>query len=162
MEDEKEMKEIKEIDVIEVKGVVNVKKHELIKSGYKNFKDWASRKDHVYIGRDMSFYVEGAPFGGSIWGNPFHVVRDTQKPGRRSYPLGPKRSKDLQERSSKKTRNYTLDESLKKYREYIESDPKLIAKLHELKDKELGCWCKPNRCHGDVLVELVKKYCSKK
>jgi hypothetical protein len=27
----------------------------------------------------------------------------------------------------------------------------------ELKDKTLGCWCKPNKCHGDVLVELADK-----
>jgi hypothetical protein len=26
--------------------------------------------------------------------------------------------------------------------------------LHELKDKRLGCFCKPKACHGDVL----KKY----
>ena len=29
--------------------------------------------------------------------------------------------------------------------------------LHELKDKVLGCWCKPLSCHGDILVELIKK-----
>ena len=24
----------------------------------------------------------------------------------------------------------------------------------------LGCWCKPEGCHGDILVELVEKLCS--
>ena len=24
----------------------------------------------------------------------------------------------------------------------------------------LGCWCKPQQCHGDVLVELVNQFCS--
>ncbi len=24
----------------------------------------------------------------------------------------------------------------------------------------LGCWCKPEACHGDVLVELVNQYCA--
>ena len=24
----------------------------------------------------------------------------------------------------------------------------------------LGCWCKPEACHGDVLVELVNQYCT--
>ena len=31
--------------------------------------------------------------------------------------------------------------------------------LFELKDKTLGCWCYPEKCHGDVLIELVEKYC---
>jgi hypothetical protein len=29
------------------------------------------------------------------------------------------------------------------------------ADLHELKDKRLGCYCKPLACHGDVYVELL-------
>ena len=24
----------------------------------------------------------------------------------------------------------------------------------------LGCWCKPEGCHGDILMELVEKLCS--
>ena len=27
--------------------------------------------------------------------------------------------------------------------------------LDELKGKTLGCWCKPNNCHGDILIELA-------
>ena len=30
-----------------------------------------------------------------------------------------------------------------------------LKDLHELKGKTLGCFCKPKRCHGDILVELV-------
>lgn len=33
----------------------------------------------------------------------------------------------------------------------------LLNDLHELKNKTLGCWCKPKSCHGDVLKELVEK-----
>lgn len=29
--------------------------------------------------------------------------------------------------------------------------------LKELKGKTLVCWCSPQACHGDVLVELVKE-----
>ena len=25
----------------------------------------------------------------------------------------------------------------------------------ELKDKVLGCWCKPLACHGDVLADIA-------
>ena len=28
----------------------------------------------------------------------------------------------------------------------------------ELKDKRLGCWCKPEKCHGDILVEIADNY----
>jgi hypothetical protein len=33
-----------------------------------------------------------------------------------------------------------------------------LKQLRELKGKELGCWCKPNKCHGDILLELIDKY----
>jgi hypothetical protein len=29
-----------------------------------------------------------------------------------------------------------------------------MDRLPELKDKTLGCWCKPEKCHGDVLAEI--------
>ena len=29
--------------------------------------------------------------------------------------------------------------------------------LSELEGKELGCWCSPYFCHGDVLVKLVRE-----
>jgi hypothetical protein len=33
--------------------------------------------------------------------------------------------------------------------------------LHELKDKVLGCWCRPKKtCHGDILEKWVKKTCN--
>ena len=31
-----------------------------------------------------------------------------------------------------------------------------------LAGKTLGCWCKPNPCHRDVLVKLVQEYLEKK
>ena len=27
----------------------------------------------------------------------------------------------------------------------------------ELEGKELGCWCKPYLCHGDILIKLFKE-----
>lgn len=36
-----------------------IKKDNLIKYGYKDLEDWLSHDNHVYIGRDMSFYVKG-------------------------------------------------------------------------------------------------------
>ena len=46
------------------------------------------------------------------------------------------------------------------YREWIQHQPQLLARLHELRGKRLGCWCKtsadPTRaCHGDVLAVMA-------
>jgi hypothetical protein len=30
-----------------------------------------------------------------------------------------------------------------------------MAALHELRGKELVCWCAPERCHAEVLIELA-------
>lgn len=50
------------------------------------------------------------------------------------------------------------DGALDLYKKYIESNQNnLLNDLHELAGKRLGCWCKPNRCHGDILCELFKK-----
>jgi hypothetical protein len=47
-------------------------------------------------------------------------------------------------------------EVIRKYREHLLRSPELVASLHELRGKVLGCWCKPKACHGDVLVELLE------
>jgi hypothetical protein len=51
----------------------------------------------------------------------------------------------------------TRDEAIQKYKEYILNNEPLLNDLHELDGKTLGCWCKPNSCHGDVLIELIEK-----
>lgn len=48
----------------------------------------------------------------------------------------------------------TRKEVIAKYRAWILKQPKLIATLHELDNKILGCWCDPKPCHGHVLIEL--------
>jgi len=49
----------------------------------------------------------------------------------------------------------TRDEAVDAYAEWIKTQPDLLASLHELRGKVLGCWCAPKRCHGDVLVVLA-------
>ena len=46
---------------------------------------------------------------------------------------------------------------IEKYEQWIATQPHLIASLHELKGKVLGCWCAPGKCHGDVLARLAEK-----
>ena len=75
---------------------------------------------------------------GSKWGNPF-----THKSGTKAIWIVP-----------------TRKEAIEKYKEWIINGEgkHLIKDLFELKNKTLGCWCKPKSCHGDILCELVKKY----
>ncbi len=70
---------------------------------------------------------------GSKWGNPF------------SHKDGTMARFKVSSRS----------EAVDSYREWIKTQPNLMNDLPELKDKTLGCWCKPQACHGDVLKELV-------
>lgn len=47
------------------------------------------------------------------------------------------------------------EEAVERYKEYLMSNADLLRDLWELKDKTLGCWCSPMKCHGDILKELV-------
>jgi hypothetical protein len=49
------------------------------------------------------------------------------------------------------------DECIRKYEKYIRRKPKLMRLLKNLKGKVLGCWCYPKRCHGEVLLKLLKE-----
>jgi hypothetical protein len=49
--------------------VVNVTKASLNAIGYSDFLSWSSQPAHVYIGRNMNFYVKGALR--SPWANPY-------------------------------------------------------------------------------------------
>ena len=61
-----------------------------------------------------------------IWGNPFIIGRDG-----------------------------TREEVIAKYRTWIRGQPGRMRNLEKLRDKVLGCYCKPEACHGDVLAELA-------
>ena len=107
---------------------MSLKKAALIRRGYKSFEDWNSDPNHVYIGRNMSCHVTGAL--GSKWGNPFKV---------------------------KKANKNSLKKCLERYDDHIRKDPDLFNAVMELEGKELGCWCKPSSCHGDILIKLFKE-----
>jgi hypothetical protein len=66
----------------------------------------------------------------SKWGNPYEIGKD----GNRA-------------------------EVIKKYQRWILKQPHLLDALPELRGKVLGCWCAPQHCHGNVLVELLENSC---
>lgn len=87
---------------------------------------WDSPK-FVYIGRKNQTY--GLPE--SPWANPFRITRDT-KAARTSV--------------------------LNQYRKWLKTSAqgaKLLERLHELDGKTLVCWCSPQPCHGDILLEMM-------
>lgn len=67
----------------------------------------------------------------SKWGNPYKIGRDGSR-----------------------------EEVLEKYREYVLNNEYLMGCLDELRGQVLGCWCKPNACHGDILIEIMEEFLS--
>ena len=53
-------------------------------------------------------------------------------------------------------KKYGREEALRLYKTYVQEN--LIDRLEELRDKTLGCWCSPEKCHGDVLLELLSNH----
>lgn len=48
------------------------------------------------------------------------------------------------------------DEVCDKFEAWILSKPELIAACkHELRGKDLVCWCAPLRCHADTLLNIA-------
>lgn len=65
---------------------------------------------------------------GSKWGNPFPMKVESDR-----------------------------EEVLQLYREHLSNSPNLLNALSELEGKTLVCFCKPKKCHGDILIELLEK-----
>ena len=55
--------------------------------------------------------------------------------------------------------------TIERYRKYfynrMETDPEFKRRVHELKGKTLGCFCKSYACHGDVIVEYLNNLTEK-
>ena len=56
-------------------------------------------------------------------------------------------------------KEYGREGCIEKYKEYfykrIKEDVKFKEEVLKLKDKVLGCFCKPLACHGDVIKEYL-------
>ncbi len=56
----------------------------------------------------------------------------------------------------------SAEEAIRRYTVYLSGTPALLADLHELKGRQLGCWCAPGPCHGDVLARMADAEPAKK
>ena len=68
----------------------------------------------------------------SKWGNPYYLKRGRDR-----------------------------DHAVNLYRKWLLTNEELMADLEELRGKDLVCWCAPERCHGDVLLEMANKKAKK-
>ena len=59
------------------------------------------------------------------------------------------------------SQKYGVEECLRLYEERVRNTQNLFNCISELEGLELGCWCKPNYCHGDVLIKLYSEYVEK-
>jgi len=49
------------------------------------------------------------------------------------------------------------EEVIRRFREWLARQPGLMSQLHELRGRDLVCFCAPLACHGDVLIELANR-----
>ncbi|TIX45449.1 MAG: DUF4326 domain-containing protein [Mesorhizobium sp.] len=54
-------------------------------------------------------------------------------------------------------RDGSREEVIAKHRAWLASQPDRLDALDELRDRDLVCWCAPQACHGDVLIELANQ-----
>lgn len=115
-------------------SVVNCKV-QYIRPKYNNLEEWINDNNNVYIGRGGVVFInkQRYPTYSSKFANPYKIGKDR-----------------------------TRKEVISKYKDYINqkilNDKIYKNELLSLKGKNLGCWCYPEKCHGDVLLELINKY----
>jgi hypothetical protein len=115
-------------------SVINCKV-KYLRPQYNDLKQWMEDKNNVYIGRKGVVFINNKRFPeeSSNFCNPYKIGIDG-----------------------------TREEVLNKYRRYInirlQQSKELEEELISLKGKNLGCWCNPEPCHGDILLELINKY----
>ena len=99
-----------------------------IRPKYKNLEEWINDPNNVYIGRGRVVFIDGERY-----------------PKNDSMWCNP----------------FKGDGCIEKFEKYIIKKIKnenLYEELNNLKGKNLGCWCKPNSCHGDVILKLINSY----
>jgi hypothetical protein len=112
-------------------SVVNVKVAN-IRPKYKNLREWCEDSNNVYVGRAGVVFIDGKryPSKPSPFANPFKIDN-----------------------------HHTREDVISLYRDWLhqrlEQEPSLYKDIKQLRGKNLGCWCFPEKCHADVLLEIL-------
>jgi hypothetical protein len=86
---------------------------------------------NIALGHKYDVYIGRAGKGeDGYFGNPFRI--------------GPGES-----------RGATLERFRVWFYKRLETDPVYKRRIHELKGKTLGCFCKPHPCHGDIIAAYL-------
>lgn len=95
-----------------------------------SYSDDSSPESPRVLNKRTDAITDGAVYVGrpTKWGNPFVIGRDGDR-----------------------------GEVVERYRGWLLGSPVLMSELHELRGKDLVCWCAPEGCHGDVLLELANR-----
>ena len=115
-------------------SVANVKVA-YIRPTYKNLKEWCEDPNNMYVGRAGIVFIDGKryPERSSIFANPFKIDN-----------------------------LHTREDVISLYREWLlqrlKNEPLLMTELQSLKGKNLGCWCFPEKCHADVILEILNHH----
>ena len=119
--------------------VKNVSKAYRESEGYTSFANWIEdTENNLYIGTNAAKYT-GEDIPDSKWVmsmGGFHDSVGTSK-------------------------DWMMKKILAIYEEYVRNNSFLMNSLPELKNKNLGCWCHPKPCHGDILTKLYQEFCEK-
>lgn len=112
-------------------SIVNVKV-KYICPEYDNLKEWMKDPNNIYIGRAGIVFVDGERFPkkDSKWCNPFKI------------------------------KEYDREEYIRLYKRHLDKllqDEDNLEEFVLLEGKTLGCWCKPEDCHGDVIISRLKR-----
>lgn len=116
---------------------VNVKVANLRRIGYDSLEHWMESEDNVYVGRNGRVFIHengnkrAYVYGSSKWCNPHKVDKDG-----------------------------SLETVLEQYRHHLNEllkDEVNREEFLKLKGKNLGCWCKPNKCHADIILEVLNE-----
>lgn len=121
--------------------LVNVKV-QYIRPKFNNLRDWCNDENNIYIGRKGVVFItnnDGSktryPLNNSILHNPFKITNSSD-------------------------RNTVCD----LYYNYIndkldneQDNGPFHTTIKNLANKNIGCWCFPNRCHGNELIKIYNE-----
>ena len=157
----KELPEHMKVKCINIKTITQRNK----RKPWLEYQKWISNPNNVYVGRENKFI--GAE--GSKWGNPFTVDEFGREGCIQKYEeMLFKKSKQITCQNSDGD-SFAKDILIKDDEIVEEVNPfttsyenkqeiyecKLVHYLAELRGKTLGCWCKPLKCHSDILANAV-------
>lgn len=106
-------------------------KVKFIRPQYANLREWMADPQNVYVGRRGVVFIGRLRFPpqDSDFANPFTV------------------------------KEHGRERALELYRGWLaarmDNEAGFVDRLKALKGKNLGCWCKPDACHADILLEVI-------